>query len=53
MYEAPTLEEYGTLREVTQGGGAIPFDTFDGDADADGCYTSGPQGSKVECDPNQ
>lgn len=36
MYQAPQLQRYGTLRELTLGGGSVPSDGFT-PQDTDGC----------------
>jgi hypothetical protein len=37
MYETPTLERYGTFRELTMGGGTFRQDGLTSDTNDDGC----------------
>lgn len=45
MYETPLLERYGRLRELTLGGGDVPFDGLTMDNDTDGCPPEDPPGA--------
>jgi hypothetical protein len=46
MYETPTLEQYGTFRDLTLGGGSVPSDGFTPN-NADGCIPTGSPGPIV------
>jgi len=46
VYEEPTLERYGTFRELTQGGGTFSVDTLNGPD------STGPDGCTATSDPS-
>lgn len=52
MYETPTLELYGTFRQLTQGGGNYQVDAYGPDGNGNGGCVLSSDGSSYTCYSN-